>query len=272
MRTSVNKKAKMSIHFLLIWAMLQANPGLGVSLNPGLFDRRAVLEKTLADIQRGQSGPMPKTKGEIELKHELEVIDKQYSIFITTVSRNAATRNFAEVSRVCKLGERDPIGQQVCHLAYYVGGGRKNIKGFLDQFPITERGRQALWALDEIANRDEVRPELFRPDGPADSYISELFRIVQTGNTQALRAYMELYCHADGIYAEYMENELETLFCRHIEVVVRNWLEIKRCESALSNLRDELSINQKKAIVTNVQQYCSGNRPACQELTELFSR
>lgn len=249
-----------------------AEPSGEPQLKPGLFERRVTLEKMLDRVQQNHPVASHRIEAATELKQEIDTIDRQYSLFISAVADSAYRGDAAQTLALCGRSGDDPVGLLVCRLANYIIDGRKNKGQFVEQFPRTGRALQALWMLDRIPSGNGGRPMLFEPDGPTDFYIGELYRIVATGDSRALSAYMRLYCAADGEYAEFMQGQMETLFRHHIEVVLRNWTEFDKCSAFLSNLQEELSMDEKHAILNDARRYCGTYGSACRDLIQLFSR
>ena len=248
-------------------AELPARP----QLKPGVFERRVALERMLGHVQWSHPVASQRSESAAALNEEIQIIDQRYSLFISAVADSAYRRDAAEVSALCGGADNDPIGLLTCRLANYIIGARKNEGQFVAQFPTAGRNLQALWMVGRIPNGKGGRPILFEPDGPTDLYINELYRIVEKGSPRALGTYVRVYCAADGEYAEFMQDQMEKLFREHIEVVLRNWAEFKKCSAFLSSLRGEFSKSERQAILTDAHQYCGGYPTACNKLNQLFS-
>lgn len=176
----------------------------------------------------------------------------------------------AEDSPQCCLTEsQDPISRHVCALVRYRASNRTAIPVFLVDIPKNKSSASALWALDEIAlgtSQPDSTTLPFAPYGPVQSYLSELFRLTEGGNVEALRNFLSLYSFADGEYAESLEDETEKLFAQHPEIVVANWQTISKYPSLLSNMHEMMPNNLKAEALSKVQRQCSLVHRECGEI------
>jgi len=236
-------------------------------LRADLFARRMELASKLdSEIAASRSGGN-KNRGVEDAQAQLQSIDKEYYQFMLAASNRATTENSAERNACCTSNTNDPIAVLICKLSRYMAK-QNTAEEFVDGFP-SSRDLGAFWALDQIANVTQTPgsvPSLFSPDGPVSLYITELFKLVTKGDKKALQKYLELYLHADGEYAELMEDELEQLFSKHPEVVLENWNAIKSNKRVMPNLQDSLSSDQKREMKALFRRHCQLNGTACTEV------
>ncbi len=268
--------AKICSPFALLWVLALPLHGADscsdLWLKPGLFERWVILDRMLDRVKQSHPGESPESGSVVTLKREAETIGRQYSRFVSAVADSAYRGDKAEVTALCARSGDDPIGLLTCRLANYIIGERKQKDQFVEQFPTRGKHLRALWMLDRIPSGESGRPILFEPDGPTDLYITELYDIVETGDSRALGAFMRVYCAADGEYAEFMQDKMERLLREHTEVALRNWIQLKKCSAFLGNLREMLPADRKREILTKSQQYCATYRAACEDLERLFSQ
>jgi hypothetical protein len=207
------------------------------------------------------------------LKRQKE-IDQQYYTFMARVSQAGNVEKRTRAEMCCRQADDDPIARLICALAAYLRGGRRDPSVFVKSVPGDKESADALWALDEIASSQggetggPAAP--FGSSGPVDRYLDELFRLVAGGKSDAVQKYLTLYPLADGEYAESMEDQLEHLFLDHPSVVLQHWVLFKGDTRVFADLKESLSRDQKRRIVSGARAHCSISRPACRELIAEF--
>jgi hypothetical protein len=236
-------------------------------LSPDLFNRRTAMVKEL-DSEIAATRMKPGLSiSEKNLQGQLRVADQEYHRFMMAVSENAMQHRLGQLNTCCRENVGEPVARLVCGLALYLTK-QNTAEGFVQGFPATD-DLQHFWALDEIANVEQTPksvPPLFAPDGPVSLYISELFKLVEKGDKRALQKYLELYLHADGQYAELMQDQMEHLFSERPKIVLDNWAPIRSNQRVIANLQDSLSVNQKQQIKSQFRRYCYVNAMACRDL------
>lgn len=241
-------------------------------LKPGVYQAR---ENVVAQYARevGNDYVGHKALADSLLKRQ-KVIDQQYYTFMERVSQGGTVEKRTRAEMCCRQAGDDPIARLICALAAYLRGGRRDPSVFVKSVPGDKESADALWALDEIASSQggetggPATP--FGPSGPVDRYLDELFRLVAGGESDAVQKYLTLYPLADGEYAESMEDQLEHLFLDHPSVVLQHWILFKGDTRVFADLKESLSRDQKRRIVSGARAHCSISRPACRELVAEF--
>lgn len=233
-------------------------------LPDGLFERRSALVAQVGSYE-----------GETDQSRELKSINEKYFQFMSKMEKSAKPGAAQEGRECCGSSSHDPIANLVCKLSAYLGSERKQTKLLLESVPTGPRGREALWALDEIAHlhdsdNSEKRAVLFGPYGPVTLYLDELYRLVRSGNEEALSKYLELYPNSDGEHGEQMDDQMKKLMTTNIGLVLKEWGIFEQHPKAFPRLRDSLTSGEKKALKSKLgaKQECANGSSACAELTD----
>jgi hypothetical protein len=230
----------------------------------GLFERRSTLVAEVGAYQY-----------ETDRSKELQSINEKYFQFMSKLEISAKPRTTQEGRECCEKPIQDPIADLICTLATHLRTERKQSKLLLESVPTSPRGREALWALDEIAHlhasdNTEKSAVIFGPYGPVTLYLEELYRLVRSGNEEAFSKYLELYPYSDGEHAEQMDDQMQKLVNSDLDLVLREWDIFKRHRKALLKLRDSLSGGEKKRLKSKLdaRQECANRSSACAELAD----
>ena len=233
-----------------------------------LFKRRSALVAELV-----------KRQGDAALSKELESTNAKYFQFIVTVSQKEDATSAHSKTACCESSSQDPIADIICKFSEYLKSDRKNTELLVDSVPTSSQGREALWALDEIAHvHDQDHPgsfpALFGPSGPVTLYIDELYRLGRSGDRKALSKFLGLYSFSDGEYAEQMDDQMEKLFNSDLDFVLRQWDLFERNHKALVKVRDYLPSDEKQTLRTKLaaEKECATRSQACAELKTLLAQ
>jgi hypothetical protein len=236
------------------------------ALPPGLFQKRINLE---SKSSRGASDSQSDSTGEDS--STLAAIDERYFQFMEAVSKATSEKDLARLNNCCRSAANDAVARIVCSLAHYLAAGKSEAGSLLGEKQLSGQEMRALWALDEIAFRhattsDDHLPNLFKPSGPTALYLDEIYRWAVVGNRAALARYVEIYPHADGEYAESMDDQWEQLFGKNTDVVLKNWDLIKLDPKVLQKLQEVVSAETRANIELRSKKDCTSYPIACKEL------
>jgi hypothetical protein len=241
----------------------------GCRLTKGLFERWSELTAAGVSYPTESSGASSASK-------ELESITEKYFQFMTRVSSTGGPEGGE--SECCTESAEDPVAQILCKFVRYLRSGGKDPRLFLESVPTTSTGRQALWALDPIAHfhaehNPENMPALFKPYGPVTLYLDEFYRFVRLGDNQALSKYLELYPHADGEFAEQMDDQMEELIRSHLRLVLKEWNVFRLHRKAMLRFMAFLPRDEKEKLRSEVAENneCRVRAQACGELKSLLN-
>jgi hypothetical protein len=253
---------------ILMCALFAIRAGIGAEgscqLPPGFFERRTALVAEVGTYQN-----------ETDRSKELEAVNEKYFQFMLKLESSTKPTGTQVARECCENTSQDPIANLVCKLSAYLRTGRKQSNVLLESVPTGPRAREALWALDEIAHLHASGNSgngavLFGPYGPVSLYLDELYRLVRSGNRDAVSKYLGLYPYADGEHAEQMDDQMQKLLDSDTDLVLREWAVFKQHRKALLKLRDILPTDEKKALQTKLQarQECADPSSACAELID----
>jgi hypothetical protein len=238
-------------------------------LTKGLFERRSALIADRGAYRREASDTTSASK-------ELETINEKYFQFMLRVSNGEG--QYGRELECCAGTVEDPVAQVLCKFVKYLRTGRKDHRLLLESVPTDPRGRQALWALEPIAfyhaERDAKNiPALFKPSGPVALYLDELYRLIDTGDKEALSKYLELYRYSDGEHAEQMDDQMEKLLNNDVDLVLREWEVFKRDRDVLVKFLAFLPNEEKSVLISKLDanKECAVRSDACNELKTLLS-
>ena len=253
----------------LVCVLLAGTAVLGAEdscqLSDGLFERRSALVAQVGTYE-----------GETDQSRELKGINEKYFQLMSKLESSAKPGAAQEGRECCGSSSHDPIASLVCKLSAYLASGRKQGKLLLESVPTGPRGREALWALDEIAHLHDSdnHAVLFGPYGPVTLYLDELYRLVRSGNEEALSKYLGIYPHSDGEHGEQMDDQMKKLMTGDTGLVLREWKVFEQHPTAFPRLRDSLTSGEKKALKSKLsaKQECANGSSACAELTDALLR
>jgi len=234
-------------------------------LPEGLFERRSALVARVGSYE-----------GETYQSRELKSINEKYFQLMSRLENSAKPGATQEGRECCGSSSHDPVASLVCKLTAYLASGRKQGKLLLESVPTGPQGREALWALDEIAHLHDSdnHAVLFGPYGPVTLYLDELYRLIRSGNEEALSKYLGLYPHSDGEHGEQMDDQMKKLMTGDTGLVLREWKVFEQHPKAFPRLRDSLTSGERKALKSklSVKQECANGSSACAELTDALLR
>jgi hypothetical protein len=227
-------------------------------------------------LEQEYNAPVGKSTGErYQVLDSLAVVDKEYYDFLQSLAE-AAQKDDKKSLQVCRsLAAGDPLASQMVALVVYLHNGRKDAAHFVASFPASKQQLTNFWSLDAISTGGTTEvptslPGILLPDGLVDKYITELFSLAVTGNSEAMRKYFYLYEDADGGQAEFMEDQATGLFRKHADLVLREWTLFRPLAKRLA-ASEAVPLNDYKAIVRNFRKLCSNRRSQrCAEVLTLF--
>jgi hypothetical protein len=254
---------------LVLCALLVCGGAAGATdscqLPDGLFERRSALVAQVGAYNAGT-----------DQSKQLRDINEKYFQLMSRLDRDAKPGAALEGRECCEARISDPIANLLCKFSGYLRSGRKQVNLLLESVPADPRERDALWALDEIAHLhdSDTHAVLFGPYGPVTSYLDELFRLVRSGNEEALSKYLELYPYSDGIYGEQMVDQTEKLLTVNADLLLKEWKIFKQHPNALPRLQESLTEDEKNAIKSKLakKQECLSGSSACSEIIKTFLR
>jgi hypothetical protein len=200
--------------------------GVGCRLRAGLYQQRKQLESDYA-MQVGSDSAAHREIAD-KLVAKMNAIDAEYYRFLYTLADAGARGGYGSMVACSNMAKHDPIARQMAALVWYLYNGRRDPASLIASLPHTKAQLTDFWNLDTIATHGEPEeptslPGIPLPDGLVEKYISELFALVTSGNTAAIREYFYIYSNADGDYAEFMQDQVTLLFKDHAELVLSNW-------------------------------------------------
>jgi len=229
-----------------------------------LFERRSALIAQIGAYER-----------ETDQSKELRSINEKYFQLMSGLESRAEPGAKWQGGKCCEDVSHDPIANLLCKISAYLGSDRKESAILLESVPTGPRGREALWALDAIAHlhdsdNSEKRPVLFGPYGPVTLYLEELYRLVRSGNEEALSKYLGLYPYSDGEHAEQMDDQMKKFLTSDIDLLLREWRVFRRHHNVFPRLRESLTYDEKKDLKSKLiaKQECTRGSSACTELTD----
>ncbi|HLA74960.1 MAG TPA: hypothetical protein VJM76_03515 [Gammaproteobacteria bacterium] len=208
------------------------------------------------------------------LEKDIKASDIQYFQFSKTLDQAYKERNATVLSTCCVT--EDQLGKLLCQLVAYLAEDRRGVEGFLKTFPHTEKEIRILWAADGIMSyaqkHNEPLPSIFSVNGPANTFIDELFSLVIKNNRLAVDRYFNLKTYADGDYAEYMDDQLFKLFKQHPEIVVGQWNNIKNYKKVISGFVDYLDSSELIEIERSIRSVCAFQGSQCVEIFDSLKK
>jgi len=255
----MNRFLVLSIAFLLLTRASTSRDDC--QLEKGLFDRRSAL---ITSGGAGSNAP------------ELQRINEEYFQFLLRVSKSDFSKE-AELG-CCKSPGKDPVERIVCKFVRYLKTGKKDYRLLLESVPTDATSREALWALEPIAYLHAERepnsaPAIFKPSGPVTLFLDELFNLVSSGDSEAISKYLELYLYSDGEHAEEMDDQIESLFHKHLSLVLKHWTTFRIHRDALLKFAAFLSNEEKRTLRAEIagSKECARASDACSEIKSLLS-
>lgn len=258
---------------LAVPAVLIAGSTSQCKLRPGLYQERKGLESEYA-AKVGNEYALHRGVAD-RLNSRINDIDAQYYNFTYAMANFAARGDTVALDACRKAAEQDPIARMLAALVWYVHSGRRDPASFTASFPKSKAQMDDFWSLDAVTahgTRQEPPglPGIPLPDGVVDKFISELFDLVQRGNTAAIREYLNLYSNADGEYAEFMQDQMVRLFKEDPGLVLRKWGLFRPCGQRLGASED-ISPEDYRDIRLRFKSLCRKTRNRdCAEILEIF--
>lgn len=132
-----------------------------------------------------------------------------------------------------------------------------------------------LWASDAFVYRLKETyvsefPEAWAEKSLTDDIVSEVFRRLKNGEKLAIETYGSLLLSADGEYAEFMDEQLYSLFKNDVDMVVEMWPEIKKFEDKIK-LGTTPFYLESDAIISQYEKRCQ-TKEACRALIDFLVR
>jgi hypothetical protein len=205
-----------------------------------------------------------------DLMQQRRAVDQKYLKYMTRVANGTSDT----VHACCPPSLQDPIALRVCALSSYMKSGREDVASFLASVPAGKISAHSLWVLDEIAHSQGAEADEsklpFQPLGPVSMYISELYKLVLTGNAEAIRKYLGLFVLADGDAAEEMEDNLEKVVLRKPALVAENWSVFREYPKALATVDEMMSEGERHQAVSSIRKECGAKNLKCEGLSSSF--
>jgi hypothetical protein len=230
-------------------------------LRPGLYEQKQRLSQA------------PDTQ---ERETRQGLVYREYNEFFLALS-DSSLKDDQKAFRDCSdsaLG--DPIASRFVALVRYLHDGRRNPREFVSSFPTKETQLPDFWLLDRIMLENQTDgtmnlPGIPLPDGLVDKFISELSTLVSRDTPVAVERYFFIYGHADGEYAEFMDEPTRLLFEDHPELVLKNWPIIRPYRRRLIGMSEDNPPEFSQKIVQKFQALCERkNDQSCNEITKIF--
>jgi hypothetical protein len=174
------------------------------------------------------------------------------------------------IQRCCPQGLKDPIMIQMCNLGSYIQGKRRGVGSFIDFVPSDKSSAHSLWVLDDVAfaRGTETKGHTpFAPLGPVSTYIEELYRLVLSGNQEALRKFLVLSQLSNGDAGEQIEGDIEKILLHYPEIAAVNWKIIKAYPSAIEMVKEMMEDNDRQQAVKGILHECSAKNLDCDGLS-----
>lgn len=255
------------MRILLAAVLIVSTPVLSqtCSLPSGLYAERTRLEDRYAK-QVGNDYVQHKAVAD-DLMQQRRAVDQKYLKYMSRVASGTSDT----VHACCPASQKDPVALRVCVLSSYMKGGREDVVSFLASVPADKTSAHSLWVLDEIAHSQGPQADEsklpFQPLGPVSTYISELYKLILTGNAEAIRKYLGLFVLADGDAAEQMEDNLEKFLVRKPALVAENWSIFREHPKALATVDEMMSEGERRQAVANIRKECGAKRLKCNGLS-----
>jgi hypothetical protein len=258
-------------------AILAALPGSTAAvecrLRAGLYQQRKQLESDYA-MQVGSDYAAHREIAD-KLVAKMNAIDTEYYRFLYTLADAGARGDRGSMVACSNMAKQDPIARQMAALVWYLYNGRRECASFTASLPHTKAQLTDFWNLDAIATHGEPEeptslPGIPLPDGLVEKYVSELFALVTSGNTAAIREYFYIYSNADGEYAEFMQDEVTLLFKDHPDLVLSKWPLFRPYGKKLG-ASEGVSREDYRSIAAKFRSLCESRRDAsCAEILKIF--
>jgi hypothetical protein len=122
-------------------------------------------------------------------------------------------------------------------------------------------GIDVVWSIDEIVGRDPEFQETWMEkykDSPAFYLISALINSLSTDSENTIKYLVSLYQHSEGIYGEYLVQEIYDLFKNNPRIVLYFTPQFKVVEKQLkSNFREYFNKQQRQVLIGIYKQFKS---------------
>ncbi len=264
---------QLSFVAVVVASIPLANGNSHCKLKTGMYKERKLLQQRYATLV-GKDYQGKKRIADNILKAK-KTIDREYYDFLEALANAYARREGGFISSCCTQAKDDPLASQLCAVVWYLYNGRKDPAAFIASLPRNQEQLAAFWSLDDIAyvggnGKEPALPGIPLPDGLVDKYISELFALLVSDYSEATDRYFILLSHADGEYAEYMDEQLKTLFEEHQDMVLRQWSIIRNHKGGLKGFRENLSSEESRKIAEGFRTFCGRNDQRCEEIFTLF--
>src|SRR6185503_10798227 len=140
-----------------------------------------------------------------------------------------------EVAAMCRVA--DPIVAPLCDLASHLAGGKKAPRVFLERAAHVARKATVVWWWDELIGKhlSEQSADVF-PSGFAARYIDEIASASKSSPEVGLRTLLELHQHADGLYADYLDETIRRMLREHPEWFYSAWSGLRDHQNALRRI------------------------------------
>lgn len=199
----------------------------------------------------------------------LNANDKRYLASFEKFRNLMEQKNTQTLKQACNSSE--PALQIICGLLIYLSEDKKNPHLFIAKVPQTESETKWIWYWDVILlrNPDDKTLALF-PSGFASKYIDEIASLIELMPDEALQRLLILLTHADGLYAEYLDYKLITIFKNNPVIIYNHWHKIRRYIKSLQRVIDYAVDEEIFLIKKKIDYFCS-NKPHTQRCREIQS-
>ena len=140
----------------------------------------------------------------------------------------------------------------------------------MEDIPGPGQQTKAFWDLDEIVLKAEGREAgACGTNGPVGSYLNELFRLVRSGNEQALDKYVDLSHVAEGDYAEQMADQMKHLFLKDPGLVLKEWRIVRKFDG-VGQVGGEFVGDERNRAEANFRTQCVKRTRPCAEISHII--
>jgi hypothetical protein len=238
-------------------------------LPEGLFARRQNLKQQYS--KKVGNDYLGHKQAADHIQAQIRAIDRHYRALLSTLCGAASDGNADIVDQCCAETNHDPLAAEMCNLARYLAHERGDAKRFVQAFPETPQEIDILWNLDQISYGPQgLVVKECGPIGVVDLNVDKLFDIAALGDQQALRKFVNLRQHAEGVYAEGLADRLKRLFVEKPRLVLKRWSVIKQFPD-IQELCAEFVDDEQATAERNFQQLCARPSQACTEIERAIS-
>jgi hypothetical protein len=229
---TINRTIKLLILIVIVTHYLLF-PTLGIAICDGFkglyLERRELRNKYQKNVIENRE------KADT-YKAQYQAIDQRYRNVIYKMFFEYESKEYKSFDKCCVSRIDDGYFLFVCKLiAYYRTG---NGDEFLRNIPVDRNGVGNLWQIDEIIFSDpnysvNPHPKVFDQAPFSFLFLKAIHQLATKDNAKAINTLLSINLFAEGLYAEFMQDEILSLFENHADIVARNWQVFRKYKSTM---------------------------------------